>query len=132
MKVISILAFMVSGFFLFFLNMISFMNLESEDKTTTEIYIVVLVIFIISHLIGVLFFKKPSWKIPSSITILCAGLFKLFVLMIILLSPYIPSITAGVDRDLTEMYNNYALGIPTLLSTFILGVCFLISAKTNQ
>jgi hypothetical protein len=122
-KVIGILLFIVSGFLIYLVSFLSFLNVYGQYEILIEALLTYAIPWLVVHSSALVVFKAPSRYLASGIAFLSGVSFTLFLIWVIFNYP-LPSLDGSVD--IKESFSGFASGFLVSGILVVLGVIQLV------
>jgi len=130
---LGILCFILSGFFVYMIGLLAFVNLPDIGSTKFIIMGVTSVPMIIFHLIGLAFYKDANWKTPTGITLFVGGALNILVIISILSIKASPEIEEVMGTSSLNIFSDYILGFIVMAVFIGLGaILYFLGRRANK
>jgi len=131
-NVFGIIFFVASGFFVYIVNLLSFIDFPDVGSGKFLIMAFFCIPLVISHSIGLGLYRGNNWKISTGITFFVGALVNLFIVIVILLMASSPELAEITDTSSLSMFSDYSSGVTTMAICFISGITLYIFGKSNK
>jgi hypothetical protein len=141
-KILSIVFYVIAGFFLYAVDLLAFVN-TAAIKTATPLSawmkLVVIGTFavpaLISLLIGLAITRFQRWKRDVGIVLVSAGGVTSFIaatMVCFFMSPDWKRYVPPDAPDMSEFFGDFTTGIVCIVTTIVLGVLLIITSRRNR
>lgn len=129
-NIIGILFFVVSGFFVYMVGLMAFFNFSDHWTEKAGFTGVLCILMVLSHLIGLLFYRGASWKTATGITLVAGSSLNALLVVVMFSIKASPEITSKIDTRGLDSFSDYITGF-SVMSVFVgLGLLLILLGRS--
>ena len=128
---IGIFFFIISGFFIYMLHVMSFMDFQVGIDKKLQILGAICIPIVIFHTIALVFYRGVNWLTSTGITFMSVSTFNVFSIITFISIKYSPELFVGNELEtLDKIHNDYSNGLSVTVVFILIGAtCYFMGKK---